>query len=146
MPDLLDTRIENRWIIQPNHANTLGTAHGGDVVKWMDEVGVLSAMRFAGSDCATAQIDQVNFRQPINVGETVLIEAYVFEAGQTSIRVRLRTYSERPQTGERELTTESFAVYVAIDEGEPTPVPDLTVSTERGKQLQATARDRDEGR
>ena len=36
MPDLLDTRVTNRWLVQPNHANSLETAHGGNVLKWMD--------------------------------------------------------------------------------------------------------------
>ena len=39
MPSLLDTYIENRHRVQPNHANTVGTAHGGNVMKWLDEIG-----------------------------------------------------------------------------------------------------------
>ncbi|MFB6136034.1 MAG: acyl-CoA thioesterase, partial [Halobacteriaceae archaeon] len=39
MPDLTDTFIENRERVQPNHTNNYGTAHGGNVMKWMDEVG-----------------------------------------------------------------------------------------------------------
>ncbi len=38
MTDLLETLIENREMVQPNHANMLGTAHGGNVMKWMDEI------------------------------------------------------------------------------------------------------------
>jgi acyl-CoA hydrolase len=141
MPDLLDTVIENRWIVQPNHANTLGTAHGGTVLKWMDEVGALSAMRFAGESCVTARMDQVDFKRPIDVGDTALIEAYVYDAGRTSVSVRLRAFRENPRTGESELTTESYSVYVAIDDDrEPTPVPELTVSTDEGERRQRQAR------
>jgi len=48
MTDLIETVIENREMVQPNHANMLETAHGGHVMKWMDEVGAMSAMRFSG--------------------------------------------------------------------------------------------------
>jgi len=48
MTDLIETVIENREMVQPNHANMLETAHGGHVMKWMDEVGAMSAMRFRG--------------------------------------------------------------------------------------------------
>ncbi|RRJ28570.1 acyl-CoA thioesterase [Halocatena pleomorpha] len=140
MPDLLDTYMENRWLIQPNHANILETAHGGYVLKWMDEVGAMASMRFSQESCVTAHINHVDFQRPIMVGDLALIEAYVYDVGQTSMRVRLRAYREDPQTGTQEQTTESYFVYVAIDEDrDPTPVPELTVSTERGKQLQADA-------
>jgi acyl-CoA hydrolase len=145
MPDLMDTFLENRWMVQPNHANSLGTTHGGNVLKWMDEVGAMSAMRFAGRDCVTARMDQVDFLQPIPVGETALVEAYVYETGRSSVRVRLRVFREDPRSGERELTTESYSVYVAIDDDrDPVEVPALTVETEEGQRLRADAIDGDD--
>lgn len=141
MPDLLDTHMENRWMIQPNHANVLNTAHGGHVLKWMDEIGAMAAMRFSHESCVTAHINHVDFQQPIMVGDLALIEGYVYDVGRTSVRVRLRAYREDPRTDTKEQTTESYFVYVAIDEDrEPTPVPELTVSTERGGRLQQQAR------
>lgn len=140
MTDLMDTYIENRHLVQPNHTNNYNMAHGGNVMKWMDVVGALSAMRFAGKTCVTARMDQVNFVQPIPVGETALIQAYAYKAGRTSVRVRLKAFRENPQTGEKELTTESFFVYVAIDDNhDPTPVPELTVSSEKGEELREKA-------
>jgi acyl-CoA hydrolase len=141
MPDLMDTYIENRHLVQPNHTNNYDIAHGGNVMKWMDVVGALSAMRFAGKTCVTARMNQVDFVQPIPRGETALIQAYVYDAGRTSVRVRLKTFREDPQTGEREPTTESYFVYVAIDdERKPSPVPELTVNSEEGARLRDEAK------
>ncbi len=140
MTDLLDTYIQNREMVQPHHANSLQTAHGGNVLKWMDEVGAMSAMRFAGNSCVTARINQVDFERPIEVGDTALIESYVYRAGRTSARVRLRAYREDLRSGEREKTTESYFVYVAIDENrKPTAVPDLTVGSTEGERLREEA-------
>ncbi|WP_227259936.1 acyl-CoA thioesterase [Salarchaeum japonicum] len=140
MPSVMETYVENREMVQPNHANTHGTAHGGNVMKWMDEIGAMSAMRFAGEEVVTARMNQVNFDRPIPVGDTALIEAYVYAAGSTSMRVRLRTFRENPRTGEREQTTESFFVYVAVnDDGRPTTVPDLTVESEEGEAYRDAA-------
>jgi len=137
-----DTYIENRVLVQPNDTNNNDIAHGGNVVKWMDEVGAMSAMRFAGRICVTAHIEGVDFHRPIPRGNTALIESYVYDAGSTSVSVHLRVFSEDPLSGERELTTESHFVYVGIDEdGEPTPVPDLEVSSERDEELRAAALD-----
>jgi len=77
MPDLLDTRLENRWLVYPNHANNLGTVHDGFVMKWMDQLGAMAAMRFAGRACVTARFDQINFKRPVDVGDITVIEAYV---------------------------------------------------------------------
>lgn len=140
MTSLAGTHIENRTMVQPNHANMLDTAHGGNVMKWMDEVGAMSAMRFAGKTCVTARMNQVDFEAPIEVGDTALIEAYVYAAGTSSVRVRVKTYRENPTTGETEPTADSYIVYVAIDEDRNSvEVPDLTVETERGKRLREQA-------
>ena len=142
MPSLMETYVENREMVQPNHANNLDTVHGGNVMKWMDEVGAMSAMRFAGKACVTARVDEMNFRRPIFVGDTAVIEAYVYEAGETSVHVRLRAFREDPRTREREPTTESYFVYVGIDEsGNPTAVPSLTVDSEEGERRRREALD-----
>lgn len=140
MPDLMETYLENREMILPNHSNNLETAHGGFVLKMMDTVGAMSAMRFAGEQCVTAHMDGVNFKRPIPVGEIALVEAYVYRAGRTSVRVRTKVYREAPRTAERTVTTESHVVFVAIDDDrEPTPVPELTVSTDAGERLREEA-------
>ena len=145
MPRLQETLIENREMVQPNHANNLDTAHGGNVLKWMDEVGAMSAMRFSGSACVTAHINQVNFEQPIFVGDTAFIRAYVYATGRTSMKVRIAAFRENPLTGEKERTTESYFVYVAIDDAhEPTLVPELIVenAAEEERKEEALAGER----
>ena len=142
MVDLLETFIEDRNRVQPHHANNLGTAHGGNVLRWMDEVGAMSAMRFAGQPCVTAHIDSVDFDRPLELGEIAFLEAYVYKAGRTSVQVRVTAYGEDPLTGEREITTESYFVFVAIDENtRPSEVPELTVDTEHGETLRTQAID-----
>ncbi|RQH03524.1 acyl-CoA thioesterase [Natrarchaeobius oligotrophus] len=140
MTALIETLVENREMVQPNHANMLEVAHGGNVMKWMDEVGAMSAMRFAGETCVTVRVDRMNFERPIPVGDTAYITAYVYDAGTSSVRVRLVTEREDLRTREREKTTESYFVYVAIDENnDPTSVPELTVNSEEGTRLRDEA-------
>jgi acyl-CoA hydrolase len=137
---LEETYIENRELVQPNDTNHRNIAHGGNVVKWMDEVGAMSAMRFAGRTCVTARMESVDFLRPIPRGNAAVVESYVYDAGTTSIDIFLRVFSEDPLSGDRELTTESRFVYVALDEeGDPASVPDLDVSSERAQELRAVA-------
>lgn len=140
MPTVLDTRITNRFRVQPNHANNYETLHGGNLMKWLDEVGAMSAMRFAGETCVTARVDELHFERPIPIGNTAMVEAYVYDAGETSVHVALRAWREEPRTGETEKTTASSFTFVAVDnDGSPVTVPELTVETEEGERLRQRA-------
>ena len=144
MPTISETYLENRWRVQPNHANNYGTVHGGNVMKWMDELGAMSAMRAAREPCVTASIDQMNFNRSVPTGETVIIESYAYETGRTSVKVALDAARENPRTGEREPTTKSRFVFVAIDEdGTPVDVPALSVGSDRCQRLRERALERE---
>ncbi|QGN08207.1 acyl-CoA thioesterase [Halorhabdus sp. CBA1104] len=144
MPTISETYLENRWRVQPNHANNYGTVHGGNVMKWMDELGAMSAMRASGEPCVTASIDEMNFHRPVPTGDIVVIESYAYATGRTSVKVALEAAREDPATGDREVTTGSRFVFVAIDEdGSPISVPDLTAEGDRCKQLRERALERE---
>ena len=132
--------MRNRFRVQPNDANNYETLHGGNLMKWMDEFGAMSAMRFSGETCVTARVDDLNFHQPIPVGDTALVDAYVYRAGQTSVRVRVQAWREDPRSGETERTTESSFTFVAVDEGgNPVPVPELQIETDEERRLREEA-------
>ncbi|PSQ22142.1 acyl-CoA thioesterase [Halobacteriales archaeon QS_9_67_17] len=136
MPTPTCTYIENRDRIQPDMTNNYDTAHGGIVMKLMDEVGALSAMRFAGETCVTARVDGLDFTRPVPRGETAVVESWVYDAGETSVRVRVTVDRENPRTGERERTCESRFVFVAVDaDGDPVSVPEVTVESDRDREL-----------
>ena len=139
MPKIADTHIVNRERVQPTHANNYNSAHGGIVMKWMDEIGAMSAMRAAEESCVTAQMSSVDFERPIPIGDNALVESYAYETGRTSVRVRIDVSAENPHTGETEPTTSAYATFVAIEDGEPTPVPDLQIGGEKCRELRETA-------
>ena len=140
MATISGTHIENRQRVQPTHTNNYASAHGGNVVKWMDEIGAMSAMRHAGETCVTARISGLDFERPIPQGDICVIEAYAYGSGNTSVRVRLRAFREDPRTGDREQTTDSYFVFVAVDaDGRPTRVPDLEIGSERCERLKSDA-------
>ena len=140
MATISETHLVNRYRVQPNHANNHGTLHGGNLMKWLDELSAMSAMRHAGRTCVTARVNALHFKRPIPVGDTALVESYAYESGRTSVSVRLQAWRENPRTGDRESTTESSFTFVAIDEdGRPASVPELTVETEEGERLHERA-------
>ena len=145
MPTPSETYLENRSRIQPDMTNNYDTAHGGVVMKLMDEVGAMSAMRFAGETCVTARVDGLDFTRPVPRGDIAVVEAWVYRAGRSSVGVRVVVDREDPRTGERERTCESGFVFVAVDEeGSPVAVPALETPTERDRRLRESGLAADE--
>ncbi|MFB6167256.1 MAG: acyl-CoA thioesterase [Haloferacaceae archaeon] len=136
MPTPSHTYIKNRRRIQPDDTNNYDTAHGGMVMRLMDEVGAMSAMRLAGETCVTARVEALNFERPIPRGDIAVVESWAYDTGRTSVEVRLAVDREDPRTGECERTSESTFVFVAVDEsGEPVAVPDLEIESGRDEDL-----------
>ena len=85
-------------------------------------------------------MDHVDFISPIDLGEVAVMEAYVFNVGQTSVDVKVDVHAENPKTDERRKTTTSFLTFVALDdEGTPTPVPRLECPTPEEEALREEA-------
>lgn len=120
------SRVQIAQLMQPEHANNLGNVHGGWIMKLMDEAGGLACIRHARRRVVTVAIDQIVFRQPIRIGDLVMIAAEVSYVGRTSMETEVLVTAEDPVTGECTFTNTGYLVYVALDEqGQPVQVPAL---------------------
>ncbi len=134
-------------LMHPEHANLLGNVHGGWVMKLVDEAGALACMRHAQRKVVTVAIDSMVFRQPIRLGDLVIINAEVSYTGHTSMEAEVQVIAENPITGERTHTNTAYLVYVALDDhGRPTSVPGLKAETEEEKSRMVKAQERQERR
>ena len=136
------SRIQLAQMMQPEHANSQGNVHGGWIMKLVDEAGALASTRHAGHRTVTVAIDRMVFREPIQIGDLVLLNAEVTYAGHTSMEVEVDVIAENPISGRQVHTNTAYLVYVAIDEnGRPTRVPPLQAeSAEETARMQAARR------
>ncbi|MFC4426570.1 acyl-CoA thioesterase [Deinococcus navajonensis] len=119
-------------LVFPKDTNYHGTAFGGWVLSLMDKAASVAAVRHAGAggNVVTARMDGVDFHVPIRVGDAVALDARVVRVGRTSMTIRVDVYREHMATGEQELATTGFFVFVALDEqGRPRAVPALAPET-----------------
>ncbi|HSL44402.1 MAG TPA: acyl-CoA thioesterase [Anaerolineales bacterium] len=141
------SRITLSQLMHPEHANLLGNVHGGWVMKLVDEAGALTCMRHAQKKVVTVAIDSMTFRQPIKIGDLVILKAEVSYTGRTSMEAAVEVHAENPVTGEQTHTNTAYLVYVALDdEGRPTTVPPLQAETEEERQKMQRAQERQERR
>jgi uncharacterized protein (TIGR00369 family) len=141
------SRVQISQLMQPEHANNLGNVHGGWIMKLMDEAGGLACIRHARRRVVTVAIDQMVFREPIRIGDLVIITAEVSYVGRTSMETEVQVMAENPITGECTHTNTGYLVYVALDEtGHPVPVPPLIPETEAQRSRMEAGRMRQEYR
>lgn len=137
------SRVTLSQLMHPEHANLLGNVHGGWIMKLVDEAGALACMRHAQKKVVTVAIDSMTFRQPIRIGDLIILNAEVTYTGKTSMEAEVQVLAENPVTGEQIRTNNAYLVYVALDdEGRPTQVPSLIVETEEEKERMAQAQKR----
>jgi uncharacterized protein (TIGR00369 family) len=141
------SRIQLAQMMQPEHANSQGNVHGGWIMKLVDEAGALASTRHAANRTVTVEIDQMVFRQPIHIGDLVLLNAEVTYAGRTSMEVEVDVVAENPITGRQIRTNAAYLVYVAIDENEkPTRVPPLVAENPEEQARMDAAKERQKRR
>ena len=132
-------------LMTPDMANFTGTVHGGDILKLLDQVAYACASRYAGRYVVTLSVDQVIFREPINVGELVTFLASVNATGRTSMEVGIKVVAEDIRKQSVRHANSCFFTMVALDDdGQPTPVPPLQPKTADEVRREAAARTRRE--
>jgi acyl-CoA hydrolase len=128
MPSISDTTVDLiKWVF-PEHAGAPGQIHGGRMMQWIAEAGTLAASRVARGTVVLGAMDDIDFLQPVKVGEIAILHAQVESVGRTSLEVGVRVWSENVVTGARAVTLNSHLVFVSVDEGaHPRPVPEAIV-------------------
>lgn len=130
-----ESRIETTYLMMPHHANPAGNIYGGSILSMADAVAYMCAARHSGPGCVTVSVDQVDFRKPIRIGETLTFKASINFIGRTSMEVGIRIESEDLNTGKREHTNSCYFTMVCLDKDyRPTPVAPLLCETAEEKK------------
>ncbi len=138
-----ESQHEASEIMMPQHANNLGHVFGGVILSMMDRTAAVAAIRHARNACVTVSIDRVDFREPIHLGDLVIMRASVNFVGRTSIEVGVRVEAEDLITGARRHTNSCYMTFVAVDRnGRPIPVPPVIPETDDEKRRYAAAQER----
>jgi uncharacterized protein (TIGR00369 family) len=134
-------------LMTPDTANFSGNAHGGTILKLLDQVAFACASRYAGSYVVTMSVDQVTFRQPMHVGELVHFLASVNHTGRTSMEVGIKVVAENIRKKVVRHVNSCFFTMVAVDDDfRPTTVVPLVPSGPDEERRFAMAQKRKQSR
>jgi acyl-CoA thioesterase YciA len=112
-------------LLLPKDTNALGTIFGGVILSHIDLASAVEARKVAPRRYVTKAMREVEFKEPVFLGDVVNFFTETVRVGRTSITVRVSVESERwgSGQGERVKVTEAEVILVAVDDqGRPTPI------------------------
>ena len=140
------TVLTMNQVMLPFQANVSGNVHGGEIMKYMDNVAGAVAIRYARANVVTARVDELQFLRPIAVGALVTCTGRIAYVGRTSMEIIVTVDVEDMQSGrDAQRALSAFFTMVALDStGQPVMVDPFVPETEEEKELYAMAASRRE--
>jgi len=84
--------------VMPDHINVVGTLFGGQMIAWVDLAAAKASHRLIkGTNVdgsVTRAIEQVEFKEPVYLGDWVNFIATVVDIGTTSYKIEVEAYAE----------------------------------------------------
>ncbi|HJS58002.1 MAG TPA: hotdog domain-containing protein [Vicinamibacteria bacterium] len=115
-----------KLLLLPKDTNAYGTIFGGVILSHVDLASAVEARKSGNHRYVTKAMREVEFHQPVFLGDIVSFYTETLRVGRTSITVKVDVEVERWSTsgaGERVKVTEAEVVLVAVDErGAPRPI------------------------
>ena len=121
IPPATDPTI--RVVAMPTDTNPAGDIFGGWLMSQMDLAAGTIAARVSKGRASTVSDDQIQFHQPVTVGDEVSFYAELVKVGRTSMRIHVRVWSRARHQAYSNPVTEGVFTFVALDENaRPRPV------------------------
>lgn len=113
-----------RVVMMPRDTNADGTIFGGVILSLIDQAAYIEAMRQAHHRYVTVSFKEVEFHEPVYVGDVLSLYAHTTRIGRTSISLDVRVCAGRRLDPDLTVNvTEASVVFVAVDaDGKPTTV------------------------
>ena len=112
-----------RTLAMPADTNAAGDIFGGWVMSQMDLAAAIRANERCNGRTVTIAANEIVFKKPVKVGDTLCVYTAVDQIGRTSMVIRIEVWARRAYTALREKVTEARFTMIAVDaEGRPRPV------------------------
>ncbi|NLW90134.1 MAG: acyl-CoA thioesterase [Syntrophomonadaceae bacterium] len=122
-------------IILPSQTNPAGTAHGGELLKMMDNCAGACATKHSRAIVVTAGIDNINFHAPVFMGNLASCHANVTYVSNRSMEIAVSIDAEDLLQGTKQCCMTAYFTFVALgSDMKPTMVPPLILENEVEKQ------------
>ena len=111
----MTTELTMSFLAEPKDVNFGGHVHGGEVMKWMDQIGYALAVKYSKGYAVTKFVDNINFTSPMKIGDLVSLSAKILSVGTTSMRIEICVTSENLLSEVISDNCSCEMVFVAVD-------------------------------
>ncbi len=109
--------METYKLVLPEHLNHYGFLFGGNLLKWIDEIGYITvSLDYPGCNFVTVGMDKVEFKKSIRGGSILCFVTEKNKIGRTSIEYTVRVYKKSIETGERVMAFSTHITFVCLDD------------------------------
>ena len=130
-----ESRVEMAQVMFPMDANMAGNVHGGTIMKLIDTAAGIAALRHCRTNVVTASMDQLDFHEPVFMGELLILRASINYVGSTSMEIGIRVDAEDLKEGKVRHTNSAYVTMVSLDENrKPAPAPKIVPETKDEKR------------
>ncbi|MDP9027311.1 MAG: acyl-CoA thioesterase, partial [Actinomycetota bacterium] len=105
-------RIILRFLASPSAVNFGGNAHGGTVMRWIDDAARTCATMWSRRESVAAYSGGIHFSSPVHIGDLVEVEARLIHTGPRSMHVAIHVRSGSPTDGVLVPTTQCMSILV----------------------------------
>jgi acyl-CoA thioesterase YciA len=114
-----------RVLMMPRDTNAMGTIFGGVILSHIDQAGAIGAHAEVAGKLVTVAMREVEFHEPVFVGDLVSFYTEIVRVGNTSVTVKVLVEVARQKISGQVKVTEAEVIYVRVDEnGRPRPIAD----------------------
>ena len=114
-------RLALRVVTMPRDTNPYGTIFGGVIMSYIDQAGLVEAIRHCPCTWVTASIERVDFRAPVLLGDVVGFYTTTKRVGTKSVTIGVEVEAERRMTREvAQVTTATLTMVALGADGRPT--------------------------
>lgn len=114
--------ITLRTIAMPADTNPAGDIFGGWLLSQMDLAAFARSSEYSGRRTVTAAVKEVVFRQPVKVGDAVLIFTRIIKIGRTSMTLQVEAWRRHRAENCEKVTEGTFTMVAMDDQGHPCAV------------------------
>lgn len=122
--EMFDSNFEviTRRLVLPRDLNGHGNLYGGSMLSWIDESSYLYAIEKIGySNMVTVSLENVRFRAPAKLGDSVILQCRIHQIKKTSITIQTKAVVHDLKNNQINEIIDCFITFVCLKDGKPYP-------------------------
>ncbi len=136
-------RVTFRFLALPSAANFAGNAHGGTVMRWINEAAYACAAQWSSPTAHATYSGGIHFYRPIHIGHVVEVDSRIIHVQESGMHIATRVRSWAPSDPTSvQRTTQCLSIFNDTDEhGLRLLAQELTLTTHEDRRLNQHAQE-----